>query len=216
MKIVVFDTETTGLPSDKNASIYNSNKWPYIIQLSFMLYDTLNNEILIENDSIIKIPDNVKISDESEKIHGISLERSHNEGQDIIKVLENFDLCLNMADIVIGHNVLFDKKMIMVENIRNNRDSGFKDNKIAEYCTMKNGKEICKIYVESKYNKGDKYLKYPSLSELHEKLFNKIPSGLHNSWVDILVCLRCYYMLTNNKDLFKINKSFREKLNMYI
>ena len=42
MKILVFDTETNGLP-EKNASIYDLNKWPHIIQLSyiFTIYPTI-------------------------------------------------------------------------------------------------------------------------------------------------------------------------------
>ena len=38
MKILVFDTETSGLP-ERSASIYEHSKWPYIIQLSYVLYD---------------------------------------------------------------------------------------------------------------------------------------------------------------------------------
>ena len=37
MKILVFDTETSGLP-EKGASIYHHSKWPYIIQISYILY----------------------------------------------------------------------------------------------------------------------------------------------------------------------------------
>ena len=49
MKILVFDTETTGLP-EKNASIYSYNQWPYIIQLSYIFYDMSNNNIIVKDD----------------------------------------------------------------------------------------------------------------------------------------------------------------------
>ena len=39
MKILVFDCETTGLPIDYKDSIYNSDNWPFIVQLSFILFD---------------------------------------------------------------------------------------------------------------------------------------------------------------------------------
>ena len=32
MKVLVFDTETSGLPTEKNASIYKTNVWPHIVQ----------------------------------------------------------------------------------------------------------------------------------------------------------------------------------------
>ena len=37
-----------------------------------------------------------------------------------------------------------------------------------------------------------KYKKWPTLLEFHKHLFNTIPENLHNSIVDVLVCLRCY------------------------
>ena len=55
MKVLVFDTETTGLP-EKGASIYDNNKWPHIIQLSYILYDLSTNLVLIK-DNYIKIDD---------------------------------------------------------------------------------------------------------------------------------------------------------------
>ena len=39
MKVLVFDTETTGLPTERNASISDLKAWPYIVQLSYILYD---------------------------------------------------------------------------------------------------------------------------------------------------------------------------------
>ena len=52
MKIVVFDTETSGLPSERNPSIYETQKWPYILQLSFIIYDNEKNEIEKEVNDI--------------------------------------------------------------------------------------------------------------------------------------------------------------------
>ena len=40
MKILVFDTETTGLPSERNPSIFEPDKFPYIVQISYILYNT--------------------------------------------------------------------------------------------------------------------------------------------------------------------------------
>ncbi len=36
MKIVVFDTETTGLPQFYNAPITQVNNWPRLVQLAFI------------------------------------------------------------------------------------------------------------------------------------------------------------------------------------
>ena len=38
MNILIFDTETTGLP-EKDATVFQHTKWPYIVQLSYVLYN---------------------------------------------------------------------------------------------------------------------------------------------------------------------------------
>ena len=54
------------------------------------------------------------------------------------------------------------------------------------------------------------YLKYPKLSELHAKLFTEDVKGLHNSLIDVFVCLRCYYYLEYKVDLKITSKTYRE------
>ena len=54
MKVLVFDTETTGLPK-KWAKVNQLDKWPHIIQLSHILYDTDANKIIDCYDDIIKL-----------------------------------------------------------------------------------------------------------------------------------------------------------------
>ena len=209
MKVLVYDTETTGLPIGRNPSIYNSKLWPHIVQLSYILYDTDKKKPLVSHDWIIKIPDDVEISEGSFKLHGISKDISKTEGVDIDVALDNFDICLSRADEVVGHNTQFDKKMVIVENIRNRRDSGFKTYKNKEYCTMHNSKELCAI--KKKSSTGETYFKYPTQTELHKKLFNTIPNGVHNSWNDILICLRNYYKLKYNEDLYKKSSRFKRE-----
>jgi len=58
---------------------------------------------------------------------------------------------------------------------------------VERYCTMKNGTDICAIKVDGRVSK-----KWPRLSELHQKLFDEVPIGLHNSLVDVMACLKCY------------------------
>ena len=118
MKILVFDTETTGLPTERNASILSTHKWPYIVQLSYILYDTDSSMVLTCIDNIIKLPKGITISKESENIHKISNEISQTKGVDIKKELQKFNDILLESDVVVAHNISFDKQMIMVECIR--------------------------------------------------------------------------------------------------
>ena len=217
MKVLVVDTETNGLPEKENnnsPSIYNLKKWPNILQLSFLLYDTSNNKLLILEDNLIKIESSINISEESTKINGITKTQCMRKGKDIRDLLLSFNNILNKCDIIVGHNISFDKRILLVEFIRLGISSNF-SNKLT-FCTMKNSADICKIKkINIKTN--EEYNKYPTLLELHNFLFDNSPSGLHNSLVDILITLRCYCKLKNLTDpfnnkninnLFKINNIY--------
>ena len=218
MKILVFDTETTGLP-EKNASIYDKNNWPYIVQLSYVFYDLCSNN-LITKDNYINIPENVDITEDSFKIHKLSREFLNNNGINIKDALIDFNNALANSDLVVGHNISFDKRMIFVECLRNNVDQNFtkcifrynKHTKITkpEFCTMKNTKEYCNIIKLTKTNKS--YYKLPKLTELYIKLFpdSPIPNDLHNSMVDVLCTLRCYLKYAYNIDIIGINEKVYE------
>jgi DNA polymerase III epsilon subunit-like protein len=216
MRILVFDTETTGLPTERNPSITETNKWPYIIQLSYVVYNTEENDIVHCYDEILKVPDGVEISEESIKFHNITREINREIGINRKIAIQNFNVELQSADIIVGHNISFDKRLIMVECIRNNIQQrfNFKGNKKLEYCTMKNSVDICKI--EKTGANGNKYFKYPTLSELYRKLFNEDPKNLHNSFVDVLLCLRCYGMIVYDIDLANQTSVFYELMHKFV
>ena len=212
MKILVFDTETTGLPEGRNPSIRETKKWPHMIQLSYILYDTEKNVMLECVDEIVKLPPHVSISEESITLHGISRDISNTKGKSIVEVLNNFNRCLKLADKVVGHNVSFDKRIIMVESIRNYMSQYFTRNGVRkpEYCTMKCSVDLCKIEAVSR--DGEKYYKYPNLGELYKKLFDTTVKNVHNSMIDIILCLRSYCMIENLQDIKKTGCENTQKL----
>ena len=191
MKILVFDTETTGLP-EKNSSIYEHDKWPHILQISYILYDSSTNDI------------------------SISREFLNEKGRHIIPVLNDFNKVLKRCDIVVGHNISFDKRIVYVECLRNKVTLNFTTfrgkNRInkPEYCTMKNTKELCNIIRKDKLDKP--YLKNPKLTELYLTLFpdKTLPEDLHNSLVDILITLRCYIKINNKVNITDINDKIKK------
>ena len=206
MKLLVFDTETTGLPKFKNSSIYKVDEWPYIVQLSYIVYDMENNDIDIIDD-YIDIPENIEISKESSNIHGITKEMCKT-GITISEALNKFVNYINSCDIIIGHNVSFDKRRIIVEGIRNKQNIFLKDKQF--YCTMKDSAEICKI--EKINSEGEKYFKYPTLTELHEFYFKKTPKNTHNAIVDVLICFKCFMKMRYNLEITRINREIRKIL----
>ena len=220
MRILVFDTETTGLPKSKIINPEALQLWPHIVQFSYIIYDTVLNDIVESSDSIIKMPENVIIPEESIKFHGITDEISLLKGVEIDAILNEFFYHLRNVDELIGHNVSFDINMVKVELLRLIYSDNFQNEK-KEYkynlhflnnfknisCTLQDSIELCNIKALTKY--GKEYLKYPKLVELHYKLFEMTPNNLHNSFNDILVTLRCFMKMKHNMDLNEECDTFR-------
>lgn len=233
MHVLVFDTETTGLPETKIISPDTLKQWPYIVQLSCVIYDDELNNIIDSKDYIIKLPEKIKISDESSKIHGITNEISTSSGLDIKSVLNDLFKLLRKSDLIVGHNVSFDLNMLRIELLRIiyyhndyliekdvvdkfKNDLHYLNNYKNIYCTLQKSIQLCNIQAISKA--GKPYLKYPKLVELHQKLFNCTPNNLHNSYNDILVTLRCYAKLNYDKDLCLTCDKFKcisDKIGLY-
>jgi len=206
MKVLVFDTETTGLPLFRvSPNESNFKDWPYIVQLSYIIYDTTENKIVTTYNAIIKLPEDVTISEETSSIHGITNGISQKSGFDIKDVLKVFKTAIETCDLIVAHNMDFDVDMVLTASLRSKVSVDDLLSK-EKYCTMANSKDICNIKAKSK--NGGTFTKFPSLKETHSKLFDKEPKNLHNAFNDVIVCLRCYYFLEHHKDLCKVNNNF--------
>ena len=205
MKVFVFDTETSGLPKERNPSIYDTDKWPHVMQVSYIIYNTDTGEIDEKYDAYIKLNTWVIVDPVSEGIHGITREIMDTKGVPIQEALVRVRDALGKVDICVGHNVSFDKRFLIVEGIRNSIRMNFP----ADYCTMKNGKEICKI--DFTFSNGEKGFKFPKLMELYEHLFPGIPApqNLHNSFADTIITLKCYCKMAHDVNLSLDSREFR-------
>jgi DNA polymerase III epsilon subunit-like protein len=197
MKVIVFDTETSGLPSYNNI--------PTIVQFSYVKFDMDTGRIEKEVDHIIQQPTGFVIPQESINIHHVTNEQCATEGVNILGVLNEFFTDVADCDKIIGHNVSFDMDRVASvlnkmthsrhpEEVR--RDYQQKMKYLSStmvpklYCTMQASIELCNLVKTTP--KGKTYKKYPKLVELYQKLFDTTPAGLHNSLVDVYACLRCY------------------------
>jgi len=235
MKIAVFDTETTGLPKTKIINYETLAHWPHVVQFSYIIYDTELKKIIKTVDFVIRIPENINISDEASDIHGITnfiSQTSQYKIEDALLFFSN-DYLNYGIDLIVGHNLSFDINLLKVELMReigtiidtkNKRQfsqllDSLNDMKVESpespelpnlYCTMQKTIELCNLKTKTRY--GKEYLKFPKLSELHMKLFNSSPRNLHNSLNDVLICLRCYYMLEHKVDIIEIDSEIKSLL----
>ena len=166
MKVLIFDTETTGLIENYGASLYEPHKYPYVVQLSWLLFDTDTHIIVNVCDYILKLPNHIKISEESSKIHGITNDMCAKKGEEAKKVLKLFASDLKQADRCICHNTRFDKRMMRIEFIRNKMTDFIYKGKHDWYCTMYNSVDICKI------PRYDRYIHARQMLEKCKKTFD--------------------------------------------
>ena len=80
MKLLIFDCETTGLPRSRKSRLKDTQDWPFIVQLSWIVYDASMNKLEKVRDEVVHLPPGLGISKESIKIHGITNERMLAEG----------------------------------------------------------------------------------------------------------------------------------------
>lgn len=213
-KVLVFDVETSGLlPKNVKMTTHTINEYPHILQFSYLLYDVSKNKIIKKSDNYIDVDSTVDISPKITELTGITREKCK-KGIKILNALKDFYDLYSQSDVIVSHNVNFDRTMVLAELCRNHNHitntmpyvftlfnkTHMERAEMSTYCTMKNGIEICNIMVESKTKPGEKYRKWPQLIELYEYLFQYRPENLHNSYVDSLVCLRCYLKMAKNMD----------------
>lgn len=185
---IIFDTETTGLPKDYNASVNNIENWPRLVQLSWQCYDNLA-QIISSNNFIIK-PDGFDIPFNSVKLHGITTNYALLVGKNIKKVINLFIKDLNNSLFLIGHNLKFDINVLSAEFIRLKLDISCFNKKIID--TKLESTEYCAL----KSIKIGKY-KWPTLSELYQKLFGIDYLDKHNAMSDVKATAKCFFKLIN-------------------
>lgn len=183
--VLFFDTETTGLPLDYKASIANTDNWPRMVQLAWLIHDI--NANLIQERSVIIKPEGFTIPVEVSAIHGITHERAMDEGIPLADVMEEFDADLISVPLAVCHNVPFDRAITGAERVRLNRPWGFHT---AFKCTMAEGTAMCNLPGR----------KWPKLQELHQFLFGKGFEGAHDALVDITATAKCYWEIQRRKN----------------
>ncbi|MFT4770416.1 MAG: DNA polymerase-3 subunit alpha [Cryomorphaceae bacterium] len=183
---LIFDTETTGLPNNYKAPVTDSENWPRLVQIAWQLHDETGRLISAENLTVK--PEGFTIPYNSVKIHGITTERALEVGLPLTEVLARFEEARAKAKYVAGHNVEFDVNVIGAEFFRVGLPHTVVEapqldtkNLSTEYCAIPGGR-------------GGKF-KWPTLTELHHKLFGVGFEDAHDAAYDVDATARCFFAL---------------------
>ncbi len=181
---IFFDTETSGLPKRWDAPASDFNNWPRIVQLAWVCCDENGNQTS-EQVRLIK-PDGFTIEPGAAKVHGISTQYAIENGEPLEPILKEFGAAVEASSLLVAHNIDFDRKIAGAEFLRASLPNVLDD--IRRSCTMTESTNYCKLPGRYGY-------KWPTLDELHRKLFNKSFSGAHDASADCAACMRCFFKL---------------------
>lgn len=189
---LIFDTETTGLPKRWDAPISDTDNWPRCIQIAWQLHDGMGN--CIEHQDYLVQPDGFNIPYDAEKIHGISTDLAQQQGVPLAEVLAKFNAALAKTKFVVGQNVGFDLNIMGAEFHREGVANNLQELPVLDTCTEHTA-NLCQL-------QGGRYgrFKLPTLTELHEFLFNTPFAEAHNATADVEATTRCFLELIRREE----------------
>lgn len=194
MLILVYDTETTGIPLWNDPS--EDPRQPRIVELAASLIDTDTRVEVARFDCIVK-PDGWEVPDEAAAIHGITTERALSEGIPEREMLDRFVDMWRNCNMRVGHNVNFDDRMFRIALKRaHGAESVLSEEFKAgpKLCTMWETTPLCKI--PGRFAGKFKWLK---LSEAYAHFFGREFDGAHSARGDVDATIAVYFAIMDAK-----------------
>lgn len=189
MKLLIFDTETTGLFNKKERDL---SKQPHIIQWASVLVDmdvVWNCTELSRMNILIKPP--IDIPAEASEIHHI-YNIDVKEAYDFEFWAEEIQRQVNEADAIVWHNVEFDETMVRIEFDRlKMKWRPFDFSPKMSICTMNEWTSWCKL--PKKWTAP--WYKRPKLQELAVKAWVWHFAWAHDAIIDVEYTLRCLQVM---------------------
>lgn len=202
MNILVFDTETTGLPRDDLRHKLDHPDYPWLVSFAGILFGP--DRVAIEEVHHLVKPDGWTWDENSEamkKAHGIAFERAMAEGVPIREVLDDYARMREACTVVAGHNVSFDRQIMRAALMRRpgaevaTGDAG--KGRWTVHCTLRLSERICCLPPTPKMiekGMGHKF-KPPKLEEAYRHFFGEDMEGAHDAMNDVRACARILFHL---------------------
>lgn len=191
-KLLFLDTETAGLPKKWNLPATDTDNWPKIVQIAWLVYDEYENEILTKS-YIIKPAGDI-IPKASVKIHGITTEYASKNGFDREEVItEIYNDIKTYNPVLIAHCMEFDENILGASFQRTGLPNILPE--CEKFCTMNASRDFCQLPNQ----------KSPRLDLLYRKLFHCQLENMHDALVDAKATAKCFFELKKRK-VIKVNE----------
>ena len=199
LTILLLDTETNGLPKNRFAPPSEFDAYPAILQLSWAVYrvEGMRLTSVSSRDIGVALDPEIPWDTGAAKIHGITeVEARH--GTPAVDALTDLAAALRTVDVVVAHNLAFDKPVIRAAGYR----TGVAELRqlwpdIKEFCTMKATRDLVQIpatAAQAKYADLGQF-KAPRLNELYAWLYGHVydisGATLHSAKSDTHCLAQC-------------------------
>jgi DNA polymerase III epsilon subunit-like protein len=198
-------------------------QWPVTIQFSYIIYNLATNQYSMYNKYVEDMPAGMAEAFLADPSTHYTVKGALEKRQEQIakkaagepnlmatrrEIMEQFMRDLNQDITLVAHNLKYDYKMVLAELYRLQLESGdgafFRTHGSVlgskpQYCTMCKAQKEKKALIKARGQYG-LWDKPPKLEELYNKFFGYMPisDNLHNSLIDSIVTLRCFYRLANS------------------
>jgi len=211
-KYLFCDTETTGLPVTYTAPFTDTDNYPRIIELAWEL--CWENGETIEKACDLIYPDGWRFpTGDFWKEHGFTEDESLLNGIDPIIAFTQFAIAMNCADVMICHNLSYDKPIIECELFRYKiYPKAVRRQLVANGIKIKHGlrpegvplqKECTKLLstpiLKLPGFKGE--YSWPKLEVAYEYAFGEKMSGAHHASTDVEATKKLYLWIKSLSDI---------------
>lgn len=189
MKLLIFDTETTGFPHEEERVVQFAAKVVKIVKGQKPFTVTEFNS-LVKTDRAVR--------PQAEETHGISMLMA-SFGVTQRSMCNWFVAQMHECDYVVAHNIKFDLKFMTMACTR----EGLLFPSPKSICTMDLSKPIVKIPPTAKMVAAGRHApKPPKLEEAYKFFFDKDLEGAHDALVDVRACSDILFELVERKHLY--------------
>ena len=182
---LLYDVSTNGKPKNWKAHYTDTFSRPKLLHITWLLYDKKGN-LTEEGDYLIN-PLSMELDPSALRFAGLTEEQLQEEGADIKTVLAEFCRVVEQSMYIFAFNLQYNENVVLAELYRNNMEHKYMQ--AERFCLMRESTYFCRIPGK------DGGFKWPTLTELHAKLYKVGYEGAGNATKDIMAISRCFNKL---------------------
>ena len=194
--VLIYDTETTGLPLWKEPSDHPGQ--PHLVQIACKLVNLDTRAVIKAMDVIVK-PDGWVIPQDCIDIHGITNERAAAEGIPEKEAVEQLLAIIVEAEEagatieLVGHNESFDRRIVRIA-IKRHLDPLAAEGATLPSDVWKDRKSFCTMWKAKPHTKlpGNKH---PKLTEAYLHFTGQAMQGAHSAGGDVDGCMAVFFAI---------------------